>query len=117
MHFGKIVKGVAHAKGYSAEELAVLLGRTGREVLALYEQEEWTSGNIKAASMALQYNLGKYLDSTLSFDFMSGSPDNGSGKSEYLISVKYPAGKEQLLKYWLSKMSLVAKAIGLEMKR
>lgn len=117
MHFGKIVKGVAQARGYSAEELAVLLGRTGREMLALYEQEDWTSSNIKAASIALEYNFGKYLDNTFPFDFISCSPDNDSGKSEYLITVKYPSGKEQLLQYWLSKMSLVARAIGLEMKR
>ncbi len=64
------MKGVAQAQGYSAEEFAVLLRRTGREILELYEQEEWTSGNIKAASLALEYNFVKYLDNTLPFNFV-----------------------------------------------
>ncbi len=112
MHFGKIVKGVAQAQGYSAEEFAVLLGRTGREVLDLYEQEEWTSGNIKTASVALEYNFGKYLDNTLPFNFIGSS--SSEDQREYLITVKYSKGKESLLKSWLGKMALIAKAIGLE---
>lgn len=114
MHFGKIVKRIAQSRGYSAEEFAELLGRPGREVLDLYEQEEWTSGNIKAASVALQYNFGKYLDQAQPFDFLAG---NESDSDEYLIIVKYSKGKETLLKFWLHKMELVARAIGLQTER
>lgn len=115
MHFGKIVKGVAHAQGYSAEDLAVLLECTGREVLELYEEEEWTSGNIKAASVALEYNFGKHLDYNLPFNFAEESSE--SKPEEYLITVRYTKGKEHLLKFWLHKMALVARAIGLELNR
>lgn len=115
MHFGKIVKGVAYAQDLSAEELGSLLGKDEREVLALYEEDEWLSGDIKAASIALEHNFGKYLDNTLPFDFLNTS--STTDKSEYLITVKYPKGKEQLLKTWLSKMAMIAKAIGLEIGR
>jgi hypothetical protein len=115
MHFGKIVKGVAHAQDLSANDFALLVGRTETEILKLYEEEEWASGNIKAASIALEHNFGKYLDNTLPFDFLATS--STTDKSEYLITVKYPKGKEQLLKTWLSKMAMIAKAIGLEIGR
>lgn len=115
MHFGKIVKRVAQSKGYSAEELAELLDRTGKEVLNLYEQEEWTSGNIKAVSTALDYNFGRYLDNIRPFNFLDHTQDDES--EEYFIAVKCTKGKEQLLKFWLNKMALVAKAIGLEISR
>jgi hypothetical protein len=115
MHFGKLVKGVAYAQNLTAYDLASMLGRQETEVLALYEEEEWTSGNIKAASIALEHNFGKYLDNTLPFDFLNSA--SATDKSEYLITVKYPKGKEQLLKTWLSKMAMIAKAIGLEIGR
>jgi len=115
MHFGKIVKGVAYAQDLSANDFALLVSQTETEILELYEQEEWTSGNIKAASIALEHNFGKYLDNTLPFDFLNTS--SSTDKSEYLITVKYPKGKEQLLKTWLSKMAMIAKAIGLEIGR
>jgi hypothetical protein len=115
MHFGKIVKAVAHAQDLSANDFAILVGRTEKEILELYEQEEWTSSNIKAASIALEHNFGKHLDNTLPFDFLNNS--SPTDKSEYLITVKYPKGKEQLLKTWLSKMAMIAKAIGLEIGR
>ena len=115
MHFGKIVKGVAYTQNLSASDFALLVGRTEREILELYEQEEWTSGNIKVAPIALEHNFGKYLDNTLPFDFLNTSAT--VDKSEYLITVKYPKGKEQLLKTWLSKMAMIAKAIGLEIGR
>lgn len=111
MHFGKIVKRIALVRGYSAEDFAVLLERTERDVLELYEQEEWTSGNIKAASVALDHNFGKYLDNSIPFNFIGDS--SADEQQEYLITVKYPKGKEFLLKSWLGKMALVAKAIGL----
>lgn len=112
MHFGKIVKDIAYAQNLSANDFALLVSRTETEILELYEHEEWTSGNIKAASIALEHNFGKYLDNTLPFDFLNSKEP--SDKIEYLITVKYPKGKEQLLKTWLSKMALIAKAIGLE---
>lgn len=115
MHFGKIVKGVAYAQNLSANDFALLVDRTETDVLELYEQEEWTSGTIKAASLALEHNFGKYLDNTLPFDFLNTS--STTDKSEYLITVKYPKGKEVLLKTWLSKMAMIAKAIGLEIGR
>ena len=115
MHFGKIVKGVAHAQGLSANEFSELIGRTEREVLELYEREDWISRDIKSASVALEHNFGKYLDNTLPFDFL----DTGSAqdKSEYLFTIRYPKGKEQLLKTWLSKIAMIAKAIVLEICR
>lgn len=115
MHFGKIVKGVAYARDLSADDLAVLFLRTEKEVLELYEQEEWTSGDIKAASIALEHNFGKYLDYSQSLDFLN--LEESADKHECFITVKYPKGKEQLLKTWLSKMALIAKAIGLEIKK
>ncbi|WP_423147961.1 hypothetical protein [Rubrolithibacter danxiaensis] len=113
MHFGKIVKSVAQAQGLSAEEFAVLLGRTGKEVLDLYEQEEWGSNTIKAASSALEYDFGKYLNEGYTYNFHSSSQIN---QREFLLIVKYPKGKGYLLQSWLSKIMLIAKAIGLEME-
>lgn len=113
MHFGKIVKGVAQSNGLSAEEFAVLLGRSGREVLALYEQEEWTSGNIKAASIALEHDFGKYLNDGYQYDFPTSK---NAEYREFLLTVRYPKGKGFLLQSWLSKIILIAKAIGLEIE-
>ncbi|HEY1024256.1 MAG TPA: hypothetical protein VGE26_03770 [Sphingobacteriaceae bacterium] len=113
MHFGKIVKGVAHAQGSSAQDLAELLGRSEKHVLELYEQEEWTSGTIKSASMALGHDFGKYLNSSHSFNFLNHENDV---KEEFVITVKYSKGKEFLLKTWLQKMVLIARTIGLEIK-
>jgi|SRR5690606_19974728 len=111
MHFGKIVKKTAQANGYAAEDFAFLLGRTTSEVLNLYEQEEWTSGNIKAASIALEYDFGRFLNSGLEYDF----PGSRLGEQrEFLLTVRYDKGKETLLQSWLSKIILIAKAIGLE---
>lgn len=111
MHFGKIVKRVAQANGLSAEEFAVLLGCTGREVLELYEQGEWTSGKIKAASSALEHDFGRYLNGGSDYEFFPSTNNR-----EFLLTIKYPAGKEVLLKSWLSKIKLIAKAIGLEVE-
>ena len=111
MHFGKIVKGVAQSSGLSAEEFAVLLGRSGKEVLELYEDEEWTSGNIKAASVALEHDFGKYLNEGIVYDFLPSS-----NYKEVLLTVRYPRGKDTILKSWLTKIKLIAKAIGLEVE-
>jgi len=115
MHFGKIVKRVAYAQRLSAAEFSVLFGCTERQILEMYEQEDWKSSDIKTASVALEFNFGKYLDNELPFDFLTTTPSED--KSEYLFTVKYPKGKEQLLKTWLSKMAMIAKAIGLEIGR
>ena len=115
MHFGKIVKKVALSQGLSAQEFAELLGRSEKQVLELYEQEEWTSGTIKSASLALEHDLGRYLNNSVKFDFLASSAETES--NEFFISVKYPKGKEFLLKTWLNKMGLIAKAIGLELNK
>lgn len=112
MHFGKIVKKVAQSNGISAEEFAVLLGKSCKDILELYEQEEWTSGNIKRASIALEYDFGKFLNDSFEYDFFSTSPNNN--QREFLLTVKYPVGKGYLLQSWLSKIILIARAIGLE---
>ena len=111
MHFGKIVKEVALANGVSAEELGVLLGRPCSEILLMYEQEEWTSTNIKCASVALEYDLGKFLNDGYAYTFL---PAKESSLREFLLTIKYPAGKKYLMQSWLSKMKLIARAIGLE---
>ena len=113
MHFGKIVKRVAHQQGFSAGDVAELLGRSERQVLELYEQEEWTSGTIKTASLALDHDFGKYLSGNYRFDFMAPGAEE---TAEAVITVKYSKGKEFLLKTWLDKMTLIARAIGLELK-
>jgi len=111
MHFGKIVKKTAQANGYSAEDFAFLLGCSTSEILYLYEQEEWTSGNIKAASIALEYDFGKFLNSGLEYSFPGSEQPE---EREFLLTVRYSKGKETLLQSWLSKIILIAKAIGLE---
>ncbi|MDF3078587.1 MAG: hypothetical protein K0S09_2476 [Sphingobacteriaceae bacterium] len=113
MHFGKLVKGVAHSYGLSANELADSLGRTEREVLELYEQEEWTSGTIKRASVALEHDFGKYLNNSYAFNFMSQEAE----QREFVLTIKYPKGKEFLLKTWLRKLALIAQSIGLEISK
>lgn len=114
MHFGKIVKRVALSQGLAAQDFAELLGRREKDVLELYEQEEWTSGTIKAASYALDYDFGKYLNNTFKYDFFA---DSDSESRELMIIVKYPKGKEFLLKTWLDKLVLIARSIGLEVGR
>lgn len=111
MHFGKLVKKTAQVNGYSAEDFAFLLGHTTSEILHLYEQEEWTSSKIKAASIALEYDFGKFLNSGMEYNFPGSEwPE----KREFLLTIRYTKGKETLLQSWLSKIILIAKAIGLE---
>jgi hypothetical protein len=110
MHFGKIVKSVAQSNGFSANDFASLLGRSEREILELYEQEEWTSSTIKAASIALEYDFGKYLNDGFQYDL----PESNNNYREFLLTIRYPKGKGALLQSWLSKIILIAKAIGLE---
>lgn len=112
MHFGKIVKNAAYGTGISADQFAFQLGMTESELLKLYEQKDWISGDIKLASEALEYDFGKYFNNTFQFDFM---PDHLDQQMDELnITIRYPQGKEFLLETWLSKMKLIAKAIGLQ---
>lgn len=113
MHFGKIVKNVAYSAGLSADEFAGMLGMTEVDLLRLYEQKDWTSGNIKSASIALEHDFGKYFSNGFQFDFMPGA-DLGEQR-EFNVTIRYPRGKEFLLRTWLDKMALIAKAIGLQM--
>lgn len=112
MHFGKIVKDVAYSTGLSAQELAQMMGLTEVALLNLYEEKDWTSSNIKSASIALEHDFGKYFNNGFQFDFM---PSEFSEHREFNLTIRYPRGKEFLLKTWLEKMSLIAKAIGLQM--
>ena len=113
MHFGKIVKNVAYSTGLSANEFAVMMGVTEAELLKLYEQKDWLSGNIKLASIALEHDFGKYFKNGFQFNFMP-VPELTEHR-EMIVTIRYPKGKEFLLKTWLDKMALIAKAIGLQM--
>ena len=115
MHFGKIVKNVAYTAGLSADEFAVMLGITEVALLNLYEQKDWLSGDIKSASIALEHDFGKYFNNGFRFDFMPIS--EFTEYRELNVTITYPKGKEFLLKTWLDKMALIAKAIGLQMGR
>lgn len=115
MHFGKIVKNAAYSSGHSANEFAYMLGITEIELLKLYEQKDWLSGNIKLASQALDYDFGKHFNNSVQFDFMSA--DANEYIEEINLTIRYPRGKEFLLKTWLHKMALIAKAIGLQMRK
>lgn len=111
MHFGKIVKNAAYSSGLSADEFAHIIGVSETNLLELYEQKEWLSGDIKLASQALNYDFGRFFNNSYNFDFM---PDHGNENTEELnITVRYPKGKEFLLKTWLHKIGLIAKVIGL----
>lgn len=114
MHFGKIVKKVAYSYDLSAEEFAEMIGQTEIHLLNMYEQKEWTSGNIKAASIALNYDFGKYFGTGFQLDFMQA--DKGE-KEEMIITIRYTKGKEFLLQTWLDKIAQIAKAIGLQVGR
>src|SRR5687767_14885773 len=112
MHFGKIVKSAAYSSGYSASEFAYMLGMTETELLRLYEQKDWLSGNIKLASQALSHDFSKHFNNDVQFNFMS---ENISENTEEIhLTIRYQKGKEFLLKTWLHKMALIAKAIGLQ---
>ncbi|HUH33984.1 MAG TPA: hypothetical protein VLZ28_08510 [Daejeonella sp.] len=112
MHFGRIVKNAAYSAGHSAKEFAYMLGITETELLKLYEQKEWLSGNIKLASQVLEHDFGKHFNNGVQFDFRSA--DMNENTEEINLTIRYPKGKEFLLKTWLHKMALIAKAIGLQ---
>ncbi|WP_026898524.1 hypothetical protein [Daejeonella oryzae] len=115
MHFGKIVKNVAYSAGLSADNLALKLGVNEVILLNLYEQKDWTSGNIKAVSVALEHDFEKYFATGFQFNFL---PDSElTPMREFTITISYPIGKEFLLKTWLDKMVLIAKAIGLNVNK
>ncbi|MDB5119930.1 MAG: hypothetical protein JWN56_1148 [Sphingobacteriales bacterium] len=112
MHFGKIVKNVAYSYDLSAEEFAEMLGHTEKHLLYLYEQKEWTSGNIKSASIALDHDFGKYFKNGFQLDFMQS--DKKDDNQELILTIRYSKGKEFLLNTWLDKIAQIARAIGLE---
>jgi hypothetical protein len=112
MHFGKIVKRAAYSSGLAADEFAYKMGVSESELLKLYEEKDWKSNDIQLASATLNYDFGRYFRPSYHFDFMSDK--NAAPTEELNITIKYPKGKEFLLKTWLQKMSLIAKAIGLQ---
>jgi hypothetical protein len=115
MHFGNIVKTATESYKISVDEMAFLMDKSADEVLALYEAEEWTSGNIKKASEALNYDFGTYLNRSAEYDFAKRTPT--LKYHEMLISIKYPVGKENKLEAWLERMWLMAQSIGLEVDK
>lgn len=113
MHFGKIVKKAAYSSGHSADEFAYMMGITEVELLNLYEQQDWKSSDIRLAAQTLKYDFGNYFNHSYQFDFL---PEGHDGNTEEInITIKYARGKEFLLKSWLNKMAMIAKAIGLQM--
>lgn len=112
MHFGKIVKRVAYSKDLSADELSVMMERTITDILFLYEEADWKSSDILAASKALNCDFGRYLDASLQNTYISETK-----LSEFSLKIKYRKGKEILVQTWLSKIMLIAKTIGLEIER
>ena len=113
MHFGKIVKNAAYESGLPASEFAYLIGMSEFDLLKMYEQKEWLSGDIKLASQVLNVDFGRYFNNSYHFDFETET-DNVFTE-ELNLTIRYPKGKEFLLKTWLHKMALIAKAIGLQM--
>ena len=112
MHFGKIVKEITANYNLSAADVAWLMNRTEEEILHLFEAEEWTSGNIKAASEALNYDFGTYLNRGVDYDFMRGATN--APYHDLLINIKYPIGKENQFEAWVERMWLTAQNIGLQ---
>jgi hypothetical protein len=113
MHFGKIVKNAAYSSGMPASELAYLIGVSESELLKRYEEKEWLSGDIKLASQVLNADFGKHFNTSYNFNFLAETEDVFT--EEINLVIRYPKGKEFLLKTWLHKMALIAKAIGLQM--
>ncbi len=114
MHFGKLVKKVAMSRNLSAQDLAVLMKRDPRNILLLFEHEQWLSADIIAASAALNYNFGKHLDRS---DCSQVYHADSYNRKEIILRVKYEKGKDTLLLTWINKIMLIAKTIGLEVER
>ncbi|MBW4891532.1 hypothetical protein KXQ82_17525 [Mucilaginibacter sp. HMF5004] len=114
MHFGNIVKKSAENNNITVEDMAWLMDRSADEVVSLYHTEEWTSGNIKAASEALNQDFGSYLNRTIEYDFVK--KNKLENYHEMLINIKYPVGKENLFEAWLERTWLMAQSIGLEVE-
>lgn len=112
MHFGNIVKSIAESYKVTVEEMAFLMDKPYIEILALYEAEEWTSGNIKKASEALNHDFGTYLNKGVEYDFLKHT--ESANYHDLLINIKYPVGKENLFEAWLERTWLMARSIGLE---
>ncbi len=111
MHFGNIVKTTAESFKITTDEMAFIMDKPADEVKKLYEAEEWTSGNIKRASEALNHDFGAYLNRGAEYDFVK---DEKTIKyHEMIINIKYPVGKENKIEAWLERMWLMAQAVGL----
>jgi hypothetical protein len=61
--------------------------------------------------VALEYDFGKFLNGGCHYGFF---PSEDDLHREFVLTIKYPAGKKYLLQSWLSKIKLIARAIGLE---
>lgn len=114
MHFGKLVKKVAFSRSLCAEELAGLMGKETRDVLFLYENEQWLSGDIAMASGVLNYNFGRHLDHA---QFMQATNNSSEEYNEVQLQIKYPKGKDMLMRIWIHKILLIAKTLGLEVQQ
>jgi hypothetical protein len=115
MHFGNIVKKSAENNNITVDEMAWLMEKPVDEVLTLYRSAEWTSGNIKAASEALNQDFGTYLNRTVEYDFVKKTKP--VKYHEMLINIKYPVGKENLFEAWMERMWMMAQSIGLEVEK
>ncbi len=114
MHFGKIIKSAAYANGLSAAEFAALLSISESRLLNLYEQREWTTGYIKLVSEVLNHDFCRHLNKGYSVNFFN--EDGQQPLEEIQLRIRYPKGKDFLLKTWLHKITLIAKAIGLQVR-
>ena len=115
MHFGKIVQQTAENSKITPAELAWLMNKPLAEVIVLLEEEEWTSGNIKKASEALNHDFGTYLNRSVEYDFLKGIEN--VAYHDLTINVKYPVGRENIFEAWVERMWLMAQNLGLESER
>lgn len=113
IHFGKLVKQVAHSRNLSAEELAHLMQRDISTVLRLYEDEQWLSGDIVRASAALNYDFGPHLDRSHGIQFFKADGERAS--REVLMNIRYPKGQDEVLYNWINNILLTARNLGLNL--
>jgi hypothetical protein len=90
------------------------MGCETRRIILLYEEEQWLSGDIVAASMALNYNFGKFFERSY-LNGITQTESNGE-LCNVQLNIKYPRGKEILMRIWINKILLIAKTIGLEVE-
>jgi len=114
IHFGKLVKTVAHSRNQSAEDLAALMHRDTSTVLRMYENEEWGTNDVRCVSAALNYDFGPHLDKTRSIQFFQ--TDGGENVSEVIMNIKFPKGKDELLYQWINDILQSAKNLGINVE-